>query len=99
MENGIAHLTEILDMIAELVLKEKDTELKARLRKQSKEVNAGIKKISDIKDRIEGEKKQELLSQLEKANKSVKESIRDGRKVARSIQVLAELINTLENLR
>jgi hypothetical protein len=99
METGIAHLNEIFDMVSELVLKEKDTELKARLRKQSKEVNAGMRKLSEYKGNLTDAQKEELLSHIEKANKSVKESIRDGRKVARSIQVLNELINTIENLR
>ncbi len=96
---GIAHLTEIHDMLAELVLKEKDTELKARLRKQSKEVNAGIKKLTDIQDRLEEKVKQEILVQVERANKSVRESIKDGRKVVRSIQVLSELIDVLEKIK
>lgn len=99
MEKGISTLKEIVEIIAELVLKEKDTELKARLRKQSREVNAAIKKISEDESILEKISKEELNAYIEKASKSVKESQRDGRKVVRTIQVLSELINFLEKIK
>ncbi|MCX7999480.1 MAG: hypothetical protein N3A69_11110 [Leptospiraceae bacterium] len=99
MEKGISTLREIVDIIAELVLKEKDTELKARLRKQSREVNAAIKKITENESTLEKVSKEELTAHIEKASKSVRESQRDGRKVVRTIQVLSELINFLEKIK
>lgn len=99
MEKGISTLREIVEIIAELVLREKDTELKARLRKQSREVNAAIKKITENESILEKVSKEELTAYIEKASKSVKESQRDGRKVVRTIQVLSELINFLEKIK
>ncbi len=99
MEKSLSTLREIVDIIAELVLKEKDTELKARLRKQAREVNSAIKKLSENENSFASLPKEELLAHIEKASKSVRESQRDGRKVVRAIQVLSELINVLEKIK
>lgn len=99
MEKGLSSLREIVDIIAELVLKEKDTELKARLRKQAREVNSAIKKLTENENSLAAIPQEELLAYIEKASKSVKESQKDGRKVVRTIQVLSELINVLEKVK
>jgi adenylosuccinate synthase len=90
--------SELLDKITEQILKEKDTEHKSMLRKQYKELSQMLKKIIEVNIESDDMKYKNLLNNLDKANKSIKESLRDGRKVVRTIQVLSETISAIESI-
>lgn len=90
--------SELLDKITEQILKEKDTEHKSMLRKQFKELSVLLKRMIEANVNADDEKYKTALGNLDKANKSIRESLRDGRKVVRTIQVLSEAISSIESI-
>jgi signal transduction histidine kinase len=93
-----SNYSEMLANLSDLIIKEKDPEQKATLRKLHKDLSKKLKKLIDKNIEDDSGEYALAIKGLEKANSSLKNSLKDIKNISETINALTEVVNIVGEL-